>query len=551
MFLFLVILIFKECSCECPSKHNKVFAHAGELALLRFRSDVSHLRNETLAWSVNSTLGFMELTESQNMMFEERNLILFGVTFNDTGHYQCSLRNDTGIVLLGQVDLTVYTGVCYTEKYIHRVYRSIGNSVTLYSSMKDDITFSTPKITWLKDCSQQLEESENLHIDSLEKRHAGKYTCIYTYEFGGKQYNLSQTTDLVVNENEVTLEPKIISPTDNEILEVELGKRTVIVCKAEFYAASDLLGPYWLNGSEFFNEDERVSSNDSSYESNGKHLMQSTIIYQYVTEEDLKIKHICKLDSKFRNTNVSITLKVKEMPPVHVKPIFLWSVILGIFAGTVLIVVVVYVKLKINIVLFYRDLTGKDDTAGDGKVYDAYVIYYKTSSTTQIDNEEREIILNLLESHYGYQLCLFDRDVLPGGAFADTVLEYIDKSRRLIMIPSTDCRDESQYELVTGLHNALVDRKMQIVFIEYDSATDMDLLPESLRLLVKSNGMVKWKGRKSIDYRSPFWKKLRYMMPAKKLLMSSSEEEFLLSVQQKSIAESNPSERLWTLNQVL
>ncbi|XP_066563065.1 interleukin-18 receptor 1 isoform X2 [Amia ocellicauda] len=441
--------------------------------------------------------------------------------------------NDTSIVLLDQVNLTVYKGDCYTEKYIRRVDEYVGKSVTPCRSMKDCIPFSTPTITWVKDCNQHKEESENVHIDSLAKSDAGKYTCIYTYEFGGKQYNLSETTYLVVNENEVTLEPKILSPTYNEILEVELGKRRVIVCTAEFYAASDLLDLYWLNGSNFFNKDERVSLNDSSYQSNGKQFIQSTIIYQYVTEEDLKTKHICKLDSEFRNTNVSITLKVKEMP--HVKPIFLWSVILGIFAGTVLIVVVVYVKLKINIILLYRDLTGKDDTVGDGKVYDAYVIYYKTSSTTQIDNEEREIILNTLESHYGYQLCLFDRDVLPGGAFADTVLEYIDKSRRLIMIPSTDCRDESQYELVTGLHNALVDRKIQIVFIEYDSATDMDLLQESLRLLVKSNKIVKWKGSKSIDYHSPFWKKLRYMMPAKKLL-SSSEEELMLSVQQKSIA---------------
>ncbi|RXM29401.1 KDEL motif-containing protein 1 [Acipenser ruthenus] len=175
---------------------------------------------------------------------------------------------------------------------------------------------------------------------------------------------------------------------------------------------------------------------------------------------------------------------------------------------TIVTVIVICVLLKVDIVLFYRAFTGKDETIGDFKEYDAYVTYDKAGSTSSCAEEERtfalEVLPQVLEEQLGYQLCIYERDVLPGGAFVDGVLEYIEKSRRLIMILSEKNMDsERQYELVTGLHNALVDRKIKIILIEYKPLKDLGSLPESLQLLVKSNGTVKWKdtgNRKTFGY---------------------------------------------------
>lgn len=57
------------------------------------------------------------------------------------------------------------------------------------------------------------------------------------------------------------------------------------------------------------------------------------------------------------------------------------------------------------------------DLFSDGKEYDAFVSYLKDCvSPTE---EEREFALKvlpmILEENFGYKLCIFERDVFPGG----------------------------------------------------------------------------------------------------------------------------------------
>ncbi|XP_067994205.1 interleukin-18 receptor 1 isoform X5 [Melanerpes formicivorus] len=164
-----------------------------------------------------------------------------------------------------------------------------------------------------------------------------------------------------------------------------------------------------------------------------------------------------------------------------------------------------------------QNLCRRDDTAGDGKEYDAFVSYLKDCASPT--EEEREFALKILpmvlEKHFGYKLCIFERDVCPGGAVFDDIHSFIDKSRRLIIILSQNyVSDRAIYELESGLHKALVERKTKIILIEYMPISDYSFLPESLSLL-PSKRVVKWKKDNSLPVNSRFWKNLRYLMPAK------------------------------------
>lgn len=100
-------------------------------------------------------------------------------------------------------------------------------------------------------------------------------------------------------------------------------------------------------------------------------------------------------------------------------------------------------------------------------------------------------------------------------AVVDDVHSFIDKSRRLIIILSQNyISDRVMYELETGLHKALVERKIKIILIEYMLISDYNFLPKSLELL-PSRRVVKWKEDKSLPSNSRFWKNLRYLMPVK------------------------------------
>ncbi|KAG8147795.1 hypothetical protein E2320_022621, partial [Naja naja] len=98
-------------------------------------------------------------------------------------------------------------------------------------------------------------------------------------------------------------------------------------------------------------------------------------------------------------------------------PVLRYTVELACGLGaTVLLVVlltVIYHFYWLEMVLFYRAHFGTDETVLDGKEYDIYVSYARNTE------EEDFVLLTLrgvLENEYGYKLCIFDRDSLPGGS---------------------------------------------------------------------------------------------------------------------------------------
>ncbi|NXU80331.1 IL18R protein, partial [Oreotrochilus melanogaster] len=136
-----------------------------------------------------------------------------------------------------------------------------------------------------------------------------------------------------------------------------------------------------------------------------------------VTNEDMHHNFTCVLQADERTQIKIVKLKKGNTQdlPVHV---FTTGMVLAVLFPCVAVVVVfVCVMFRVDLVLFYRSIRRRDDTAGDGKEYDAFVSYLKDYVSPS--EEEREFALNILpmvlEENFGYKLCIFERDVCPGG----------------------------------------------------------------------------------------------------------------------------------------
>ncbi|NXJ75539.1 IL18R protein, partial [Trogon melanurus] len=136
-----------------------------------------------------------------------------------------------------------------------------------------------------------------------------------------------------------------------------------------------------------------------------------------VTDEDMHHNFTCMLQTDERTQTKIVKLKkgnTRDLP-VH---IFTTGMVLAVLFSCVAVAAVfVCVMFRVDLVLFYRNISRRDDTDGDGKVYDAFVSYLKDCvSPTE---EEREFALKILpmilEENFGYKLCIFERDISPGG----------------------------------------------------------------------------------------------------------------------------------------
>ncbi|XP_072332734.1 interleukin-18 receptor 1-like [Scyliorhinus torazame] len=513
---------------KCPSYGSKTIALEGEHVRIRCKLCnastplvLGDLRTNgfRINWFKDISNGdYMELLgKTGRITFEGTSLGFWPAFVNDTGRYSCSVSNRTYNIMSAVTTLNVQKNKGFCRGNIYPFSQYIGKSITLPCPKLEDYSNKEDNIKWLKDCKDNVHTGTKYVIRKVEERSAGKYLCLLSLKNGGVHYNVTRMLKLTTKESVEPFKPKLIYPVEEQI-ELKLGEEREFECKAIVgYKMNYYCLLYW----DFTN-----SGNDTVYESPERIVVEDNrtslirpLVFTRIQAEHLNQPFKCVLDCPEINQIGYIILR--ERGTSETGPAIL---LLIIAVALIIIVSVTYVRFKIYFALCFRDFTSRDETLEDNKEFDAYVLLLKSNETLLSAKEETfalELLPEILEQKFGYRLCIFERDVLPGGASANDILSYINKCRRLIIVLCAECMadDSSMYELMTGLHQALVERLIKPILIEYNPVRDITILPQSLQLILRSNRKVKWRNA-SLSQNSYFWKKMRYLMPAKHIKAS-------------------------------
>ncbi|KAK2853842.1 hypothetical protein Q5P01_006503 [Channa striata] len=496
----------------CPKTRKEIFIQAGEMVVLCCPGHISDDDTE-IVWT-SYTHQEMNLTSDSSpaeqrqlgVLVLGRNLVILNASEKQQGNYMCSVRNNSSqfwFRLLVNTSLSQrisYNKTCYVQE------SCVLNCPDVYTP--DGITpnITSEAIAWQKD-----GKSVSGSFFTISEDDRGVYTCTRRYQYHGQIYNMSFTVVLQVDPKKTVKTAVIISPRDKDTFEVDLGSVAVIDCKAILYGMFDDV--FWLSDGSFVETSNNFSVfyNQTSEEHDGETKMTASLVFKEVSEEDLSRQYTCKLESEAQSPNfVNITL-IKRARPSYIS----LALVLVIIVVGMIVTVVIYVKFKIGIFLFLRDTLGCHRSPSDGKSYDAFLLCYSSNADPGLNDQDRKWLESVLEGFYGYSLCLYDRDVLPGGAEAEVVLDCIEKSRAVVLVPTTPVSGPGS-GLLSAIHETLVERQSRLVFIKTETTNvpTSGSLSEALLFFSQAGKCVTWKGMSSMTSSSCFFKELRYHLPA-------------------------------------
>ncbi|XP_070691781.1 uncharacterized protein [Pempheris klunzingeri] len=502
----------------CAQTPEEIYVKAGEMVALQCNDGdaevmwTSHAAQETDLTNMSSAE-----QRQTGVLVHGRTLVILSASAKHQGNYSCSQSSQSWFRLTVYTtptrdieESTTYPATCFAQ-----------HACTLNCPEVNIPPVNTPNITsngiiWHK---RGQSYPKHGYFEKVEEEDRGFYICTRSYFTYGQIYNMTFTRKLDVYPNKKPHKSAVItSPQMNDVFEVDLGSTVVIPCKAVDCSKSDALS--WLFVKEdsklsvFYNSTRKTLHTDApalTANENNNEEITASLVFQKVSEEDLSKNYTCKLESlSDRSRFVTISLAKKSRPSYV-------SLVLGNVSIVVVMVftVVIYVKFKINITLFLRDTLGCHRRTSDGKSYDAFLMYYKNDTDAGLNEHDRKWLKSILEERFGYSLCLYDRDILPGNAVADAVLDCIEQSRTVVLVPtSPDPGLESG--LLSAIHAALVERQTRLVLIrsETTEVSRSGSLPKALQLLGEAGNCVTWKGISSMPPSSSFWKQLRYYLPA-------------------------------------
>ncbi|NXA89728.1 IL1R1 protein, partial [Melanocharis versteri] len=481
---------------------------------------------------------------------QQKNLIWFlPAMLEDSGDYECVIRNLTSckkictkVTVFERVD-----GLCLNEKFAVEEMIFTSSSAKVVCPHLD--YFKNEKniqpVHWYKDC-QLLEgkrfalSNNDLIIFNVTVHDRGNYTCETTYTYNGKQYNISRDISLIVEVTPPKKPPEISYPRNNSI-EVELGSEVTVDCNT---TGADGYEVYWTgNGvyiDVFFMSRIFASPYEGGTSYDGRPMHSVKLIISEVSSEDYEQPFVCQASNTFGQVASYIILK-RRVPDIRR---WLTGGLVSLLILT-FITLIIYKIFKIDLVLWYRNsvcaLRSKEEMfvfVLDGKIYDAYVLYAKSSESRSVcclETFVHRILPDVLEKQCGYNLFILGRDDLPGEAVVSVADETLKQSRRLMIILGSEtsncCPLEDTSEQQLAMYNALIRDGIQVILIEVGEIQDCASMPESIRYIKQKHGAIQWKGdfsEKFCSAHTRFWKNVRYQMPSRKKVSCS--EVYLLPV---------------------
>ncbi|XP_054900719.1 uncharacterized protein LOC129369392 [Poeciliopsis prolifica] len=505
MVLLLLVLL----SGICPVTPNEIYATAGELVVLSCREPKHN--GPVMLWKMETDQKMhlssnMSASEQQKLglVFYKHNLVILRASANHQGNYSCGPLGNTSSQM--RFRLTIFPKQSTRNMYSRECTAKQSCELTCREGRIPNagIPGILQKIgeVWHK---ENGEPTDN-YFPSVGLEKSGVYICTRSFSYSGEIYNTSSLVDLQVQTDEPQSNLGIYSPKNGQVFEVELGTKKVIACIAHVDSCQSR--PYWTSDGKFV--DDLDVSTDPCENEEMPNRMNTSLIFREVSPVNLSKTFTCVFSNDKQTSAVNITL-VQTAQPSHVK-LTVCSVCVVVLMA---VVAVVYVKFKIDVTLFLRDKVGLKDcrsSTSDEKSYDAFLMCYKSVTDEGLSEEDRKCLASTLEDEFGYSICLFDRDVLPGQVAAQAVLDCIEQSRAVVLVPSFP-DPEPGSAVLSAIHASLVERKTRLIFIntEQTEASASGSFPEALQLLSKAGNSVTWKGRPPC---TSFWKQLRYHLPA-------------------------------------
>uniref|UniRef100_A0A8D2D3X4 Interleukin 18 receptor accessory protein n=1 Tax=Sciurus vulgaris TaxID=55149 RepID=A0A8D2D3X4_SCIVU len=462
-----------------------------------------------------------EITNSDPRIIQDKTMLRFLIPeMNNSGLYICRPRIrspwDVACCIKTVLEVKPQTNSSCENPKPHKQYLLLGSIDSIYCpSLSCQSDTQSPEVTWYQNGKLlSAEKRSTILVNEIFTFHQGMYVCDYTHPDLAGLYTVRAVVQVRTIVGKAFSHPSFLFPPT-----CSSGKPLTLHCKARFGSER-----YFKPVIKWYIQDadllwEVSNSKKIRLQSTVKdEVLERVIFLKNVTRSHLRRKFVCFAQNSIGNTTQTVQLKEKK------GVVFLY-ILLGTvlaLAGTLAAAALFYTY-WIEIVLLCRTYRSKDETLRDKKEFDAFVSYAKWSSfesETSSALSEEHLALNLfpevLENKYGYTLCLLERDVVPGGVYAEDIVSIIKKSRRGIFILSPNyINGSSVFELQAAVNLALDDQTLKLILIEFCSFQEPESLPHLVKKALRVLPTVTWKGLKSVRPNSRFWAQMRYHMPVK------------------------------------